>query len=438
MRVKKIQSDKGWNAAFTSKVALCFQKLRAYSRCDPDHNSFVTLRLMKSHLQKWFLLLFASGCSAYSAAQTTIDTQLLGLASQTDVSAFLSNPAALHSTSSRYRCTLNSAGGGYFNDKQRLLDDFEDAEEEGERLRRLSSERLLFPSDFERQIAIFERMDGKLFTLSGGNITAVSLPVEALDLTLVSSVVSRLATAFHYDPEDANRLRTAPVLGIVSPPDLESRIIIQGIAVSDIGINLSHKWERFSDTRVGITLKYQGVRLLDKAIEIDDYEEITLDEFERSVETDHHINADVGIFKQWTRYWYSSLVVKSLNSKAYTSKAGNEYRQHPGVYVGLAYTGDRSLASLDWDIVPSQRRFGLLDDEQRVRLSGQYRLNHRWHVSGGVEAIVEGRDNDSLSLGAGYHWDSGAAVNMALIYAGPREFGGSIQVRFPFWKRDRE
>lgn len=424
------------------KIAICYQKLLACSlftgRLAPDHSILAFMRLLKSCLQKWTLLLMAGACSAYSAAQTTIDTQLLGLASQTDVSAFLSNPAALHATSPRYRFTLNSAGGGYFNDKQRLLDDFEDAEEEGERLRRLSSERLLFPSDFERQIAIFERMDGKLFTLSGGNITAVSLPVEALDLTLVSSVVSRLATAFRYDPEDANRLRTAPVLGIVSPPDLESRIIIQGIAVSDIGINLSHKWERFSDTRVGITLKYQGVRLLDKAIEIDDYEEITLDEFERSVETDHHINADVGIFKQWTRYWYSSLVVKSLNSKAYTSKSGNEYRQHPGVYVGLAYTGDRSLASLDWDIVPSQRRFGLLDDEQRVRLSGQYRLNHRWHVSGGVEAIVEGRDNDSLSLGAGYHWDSGAAVNMALIYAGPREFGGSIQVRFPFWKRDSE
>ncbi|MBB3046973.1 hypothetical protein FHR99_001209 [Litorivivens lipolytica] len=380
--------------------------------------------------------LFTALWTGAAMAQTTLDTQLLGLASQTDVSSFLSNPAAVHASSPRYRFVLNSAGGGYFNDQQRLLDDFEDAEEEGERLERLSQERLLFPTDFERQIAIFERMDGKLFTLSGGNISAVSLPVERLDLTLVSSVVSRLATAFRYDPEDANRLRTAPILGIAQRPDLESRIIIQGIAISDIGINLSHNWERFENTRVGITLKYQGVRLLDKAIEIDDYEEITLDEFERNIETEHHINADVGIYKQWTRYWYSSLVVKSLNSKSYTSKAGTEYRQHPGVAVGLAYTGDRSLGSLDWDIVPSQRRYGLLDDEQRVRLSGQYRLNRRWHLSAGVEAIIEGRDSDSLSLGAGYHWENGAAINMALIYADEREFGGSIQVRFPFWKRD--
>ncbi len=372
--------------------------------------------------------------AAFAQVTGVIDTELLGLASQTDIAAFLSNPATLHAGSERYQYNLNTATGSYFNDKQELLDDFDDAEAEGERLQALSQERLLFPSDFEQQIAIFERMDGKLFTLAGGNVTAVSLPVKGIETTLVTSVVSRLATAFDYKQEDANTLRTAPIFGIIAPPDLKSRILIHGIAVSDIGINLSHQFEYFSGIRAGLTLKYQGVRLLERAIEIDDYEEITLDEFERGLKTDHHFNADIGLYKSWKR-WHSSLAIKSLNSKTFTGQNGSKYQQNPGVYLGVGYQGESLIGALDWDVVPSQRRFGLLDDEQRVRLSGQYRLNRRWHLSGGLSFIMEGRDNDALSLGAGYHWESGAAVNGALVYAGPNELGGAIQIRFPFWKK---
>ncbi len=371
-----------------------------------------------------------------NADTTILDTELLGLASQTDASALLANPATLHLTNDRYRYSLNSAAGGYFNDKRRLLDDFEDAEEEGDRLEALSQQRLLFPSDFDRQIAIFERMDGKLFTLAGGNVAAVSLPIDAVETTLVTSVVSRLATAFYYDPNDAQELRTAPILGIVERPDLESRIIIQGVAVSDIGLNFSKHLPDFYDLRVGVTVKYQGIRLLEKAIEIDEYEEITLDEFRDALDTNHQLNADIGVYKSWQR-WHGSFVIKSLHGRTYRSDSGIEYQQRPGVLMGLAWQGDRTIAALDWDAVPSQRRFGLLDDEQRVRLSGQYRINDRWNVSAGGIAIIEGRDNDALSLGAGYHWPSGAAVNGALIYAGPDELGGSIQIRFPFWKRDK-
>lgn len=385
---------------------------------------------------KIFALLCTLGIqqSVHAQSPEIIDTELLGLASQTDIAAFLSNPATLHADSDRYQYNLNTASGSYFNDKQQLLDDFDDAEAEGERLEALSQERLLFPSDFDRQIAIFERMDGKLFTLAGGNITAVSLPFEGIETTLVASVVSRLATAFDYNEEDATTLRTAPVLGIVSPPDLQSRIIIHGIAVSDIGINFSAPMQSLGGIRIGATLKYQGVRLLERAIEIDDYEEITLDEFEQGLKTRHNVNADIGIYKTWSR-WHSSLSIKSLNSKTYTGPHGSKYRQEPGVYFGLGYRGDRLISALDWDVVPSQRRFGLLDDEQRVRISGQYRLNKRWHLSGGLGFIIEGRDNDALTLGAGYHWESGAAVNGALIYAGPNELGGAIQIRFPFWKK---
>ena len=375
-------------------------------------------------------------CAVMSAAQaaTVIDTELSGLASQTDIASVLSNPATIHASSERYLYNLNTAGGTYFNDKAQLLDDFEDAEKEGERLQALSEQRLLFPSDFERQIAIFERMDGKLFTLAGGNISAVALPFEGVDTTLVTSVVSRLATSFDYREEDATTLRTAPILGILAPPDLKSRIIIHGIAVSDVGVNFSSDFAYFGGIRGGVTLKYQGVRLLERAIEIDDYEEITLDEFKRGLKTEHNLNADIGVYKAWSR-WHSSLTLKSLNSKNYTGPGGSKYQQNPGVLLSLGYSGARVIGTLDWDVVPSQRRFGLLDDEQRVRLSGQYRLNRRWHLSGGLGFIIEGRDNDAVTLGAGYHWESGAAVNAALIYAGPNELGGAVQVRFPFWKK---
>lgn len=298
---------------------------------------------------------------------------------KTNMASILSNPASLHVGSKRYRYNLNTATGTYFNDKSRLLDDFDDAEEEGERLNALSQQRLLFPSDFDRQIAIFERMDGKLFTLSGGSINAVALPIDGVDTTIITSVVSRLATAFDYQPEDATTLRTAPILGVVTPPDLKSRIIIHGIAVSDIGVNFSRDMQWLGGIRAGITLKYQGVRLLERAIEIDEYDEITLDEFKRGLSTEHNLNADIGIYKSWSR-WHSSLAITSLNGKTYTGPSGSQYRQNPGVLAGLSYKSERAVAALDWDVVPSQRRFGLLDDEQRVRLSGQYRLNRRWHL----------------------------------------------------------
>ncbi|WP_372758878.1 hypothetical protein, partial [Litorivivens sp.] len=110
-----------------------------------------TFHLFSRWRKKSLAIVLASFAQSLYAQQTIVDTELLGLASQTDASSFIANPATMHLKNERYRYSLNSATGGYFNDKNGLLDDFEDAEEEGERIRELSNERLLFPSDFERQ-----------------------------------------------------------------------------------------------------------------------------------------------------------------------------------------------------------------------------------------------------------------------------------------------
>ena len=276
-------------------------------------------------------------------------------------------------------------------------------------------------------------MDGKLLTLSGGGTLAASLPIDAVETTLVASAVGRIATAFDYVEEDANRLRTAPILGVVAPPDLESKIIIQGIAISDIGLNFSHSFGSLDDLRLGFTLKYQGVRLLERAIEIDEYEDISLSEFRRGLDINHHVNADLGVHKRWHN-WHASVAVKSLRSKKFRAGNGLTYQLRPGVQLDLAYSADWGLAAINWDVAPSQRRFGLLDDEQRFRIGGQYRLNRRWHLSGGLQFVIEGRDDDAVNLGAGYTLGNGATINGALLYAGPREVGGAVQLRFPFWR----
>lgn len=384
------------------------------------------------------LLLLVLGSPAVFAEDPLdnhINTDLLNLASQTDAAAFLGNPATVYIQSARHDYVINSAIGSYFNDKDELIDDFDAAEEEGERLEALSRERLLLPSDFERQIAIFERMDGKILTLSGGGTVAASLPIEAVETTLVASAVGRIATSFDYAEEDADRLRTAPILGVVAPPDLESKVIIHGIAISDIGLNFSHSFSRFDDLRLGFTLKYQGVRLLERAIEIDEYEDISLSEFRRGLDINHHINADLGVYKRWQN-WHASLAIKSLRSKKFRGTNGLTYQQRPGAQLDLAYSADWGLAAINWDVVPSQRRFGLLEDEQRFRIGGQYQLNRRWHLSGGLQFVIEGRDSDAVTLGAGYTLGNGATINGALLYAGPREVGGAVQFRFPFWRNN--
>lgn len=350
-------------------------------------------------------------------------------ASQTGVSELWQNPAHIPSNDSDEPVWIGIGNGGYFNDREQLLDAFDELQAESRRLERTSSQRPLLPSDVEPLIAALQAVDGRILTGSGGASLALSLPTTVLDLVLFSSASGRMATTFDYDPEDANTLRSATLIGAFTATDLESRIIVTGVITTDIGITAAKTVPEFYGARLGVTLKHQVISLFDRSIEIDDYEEGDLRDRHRNISTDRFTNIDLGISKQWQR-WSAGVAVANLIQEDARSPTGRKYYQQAGVRVDLAYQAERWSVAMSWDPAPTQQGFGFLEDERRLSTQFEWQWSEDLSLNAGFHKVVEGRDNDAVSVGGAWRISKRWSTQMAYLYAGAREQGGAFQIDY--------
>lgn len=350
-------------------------------------------------------------------------------ASQTGVSKLWQNPAHIPSNDSDEPVWIGVGNGGYFNDRNQLLDAFDELQAESRRLEETSSQRPLLPSDVEPLIAALQAVDGRILTGSGGASFALSLPLTVLDLVLFSSASGRMATTFDYDPEDANTLRSATLIGAFTATDLESRIIATGVITTDIGVTAAKTVPEFYGARLGVTLKHQVISLFDRSIEIDEYEEGDLRDRHRNISTDRFTNIDVGVSKQWQR-WSAGIAVANLIQEDARSPTGRKYHQQAGVRVDVGYQADRWAVSMSWDPIATQQGFGFLEDERRVSTQFQWQWSPDLSLNAGFHKVVEGRDDDAISLGAGWQISKRWSTKLAYLYAGAREQGGAFQIDY--------
>jgi hypothetical protein len=94
--------------------------------------------------------------------------------------------------------------------------------------------------------------------------------------------------------------------------------------------------------------------------------------------------------------------------------------------VGTAITKDKTMLLLELDATTAQNSFGLLKDEQRVRLAAAYQAHDRFGLGAGYQHVVTGRDDHALSFGANWQALNWLKLQSAFIYSGTREVGAGI------------
>ena len=356
--------------------------------------------------------------------------QSIEMASQTGMAGMWRGPSNVPEYKADRPWSVYIGGGVYLNDSNNLIDAFLEVSEASEELEQSASSNPLgfVTADVEPLIATLEELDGKVLTTSSSAVQAIPIqPIAGYELAIVNSISLRVAASFDYEPEEADRLRLA-MISAGSPTDnLESEILATGVIVADTGLNIARDYHGlFGTSRVGITLKYQSIRLFERGVQLDDYEEEKLVDRHRDIKKHELINADIGLSHYWRKGVQTHVTINNINGRNYSGDRGGRYHHSPGVKVGTAYTKDKTMMMIEADATSTQSAFGLLRDEQRIRLAGAYQLNDQFGLGAGYQHVMEGRDDHAITLGANWQAFSWLKLQSGLIYSGTREIGGGL------------
>ena len=301
-------------------------------------------------------------------------SQSIEMASQTGMAGMWRGPSNVPEYKADRPWSVYIGGGFYLNDSENLIDAFLEVSEASEELEQNASSNPLgfVTADVEPLIATLEALDGKVLTTASSVAQAIPIqPIAGYELAIVNSLSLRVAASFNYEPDDADRLRLATISAGFAADDLESEILATGVIVADTGLNIARDFHGlFGTSRIGLTLKYQAIRLFERGVQLDDYEEEKLVDRHRDIKKHELINADIGLSHYWRKGVQTHITVNNINGRSYTGDRGGRYHHRPGVKVGTAYTKDNIMMMIEADATSTQNAFGLLRDEQCVRLAG--------------------------------------------------------------------
>ena len=382
-------------------------------------------------------LLSASVSADDNIAPEKRRTALYSMASQTGLSGLWSSPANTPRYNPERPLALYIGGGFYFNDSENLIDAFLELQEAGEAVEASArSNPIGFVTvDVEPTIAAMEALDGKVLTIAAGSAQAIPLPpFRGYEFALLNSFSMRTASSFNYDEGDAQRLRESTRTAGFSASDLESEILATGVIIADSGLNVARDFfHDYGQTRIGTTIKLQSINFFERGVDIDDYEEEKLVDRERDIKRHTLVNADIGLSQYWKKNIQTHITVTNVNARTYRGERGSRYHHRPGLKVGTGWIGGRNTLLMEVDATSSQNGFGLLRDEQRVRLAGGHKINDKLGVNGAYQHVMQGRDDHAVSVGANWQPWQWLKLNSSFVYAGSREkgVGLSAELRFP-------
>lgn len=223
--------------------------------------------------------------------------------------------------------------------------------------------------------------------------------------------------------------------------DLESKVTVLGVVVSEIGLSLSREFNVLgTDVSFGITPKAMQVFIFDYEANADtaDSEDFNGEDYLAEY---NDFNMDFGVAMDHKNGWRSGLVIRNLISKEYDAtnydedsdedvKTGNSIKLEPQVRAGVSYTNDWSTYAFDLDLTENAA-VGIADDNsQYAGLGAEFDLFDTLQLRLGYRADLVNSERSTTSVGIGLspfgiHLDVAAAVN-------DNEVGGSLQFGFRF------
>jgi hypothetical protein len=282
--------------------------------------------------------------------------------------------------------------------------------------------------------ASLEEIDNLTAAVEAGASALISIPNQYVSASLFINSNVAVGVTANYDENDIVRLQNS--LGSEFDTDeLKTAIYAQGIAISEVGINLSHQFKLLNqDITVGIAPKYQMINSISYLVNVSSFDEDDFDSDEYTIE-DENFNLDVGIRTSFDQ-WHFGATIKNLLKNDYEKKVpyadvDNTVTIEPLMAIGAGFKNDWLQASIDLDIngvedhISNENlqylRAGLeLDAYQWAQL----RLGYRYDL----------KDNNGNFLTAGLGISPGDIINLdvALTVSEEDEVGGAIQLGFSF------
>lgn len=267
------------------------------------------------------------------------------------------------------------------------------------------------------------------------------------DQDTIDEYVSTLATLAEdienngdIDPNDYTNIYD-PAAGEFITPDFLSSIALVGIAISEVGVALSHEFE-FGDHAIafGVTPKLVRVdsALIDIiAIEEDDEGNLSSglddfnDKFDDAKADDTNVNIDVGVAYQLDQFMFGA-TIRNLIPQDYDLE--NEfipdltYEVDPHARAGAAWSNDWIIVAADLDLTEQESLIPDINlDTRFLSVGAEFEFWDTLFLRAGYRDNLGSAELDTLSVGLGL--DFGLMIDFAmLISEDSDEAGFSAQI----------
>jgi hypothetical protein len=375
----------------------------------------------------------------------------VGITTATARNASFLNPAALAATKEDEDFAFNVTAAVRAADPDKLIDDIDSLETTGDALTNAYNAFNLASNDLAKQaqagqlsnaLAAFKsdlsKVNNKAFDASAFAGTILAIPSKKFGIALHAGVQADFGAKLSYrdsaffdllSPQlaacsiaatecvdtDPNNVTVQTLLNsktVNGELQLDSRLELRGIAVSEVGLSLARRFEEYGGIDIGLTPKMQKVKTFNQSISAQNAE-IDLD---RNTLEASKFNLDVGVTKSYGDRYKAGLVITNLINNDYDLAGSTEkIRLERQVRLGVSHHTDWTVVGLDADLTKKKGLNGFSQDSQFVGLGAeldvwllQLRVGYRHDLSGNYDGMA------SVGLGLnlfGLHLDLGAAGN---------------------------
>ncbi len=274
-------------------------------------------------------------------------------------------------------------------------------------------------------------IDNKPIEGWAGAALVAGMPGETLGWAVVVSGLAAGGGRVIVDPNDANYLiqtsldATSGTIGDFDVNQVGSQVEGRGIAITEIGLSLAHKFDAFGGLQLGVTPKMLQVTTFDYMVNAAT-EDFNTDE---GTKDDSAFTVDVGVLKELPLGFRVGAVVKNAISNEFDTALGNTIEIKPQVRAGIGYQGDWFVVTADMDLAENDPIGGFDQPTQYLAIGGEFdatfaqlRVGYRNNMA------AEGDAEDTvytagIGFWLGFHLDIGVAWN-------DDEVSGALQTGF--------
>ncbi len=251
-------------------------------------------------------------------------------------------------------------------------------------------------NDSAQYAPLLTRMEGKELAFDYFASMAATLRDPAGNTRVYLSSYSLTTARMNIDPAD----KTTGTAG-----SFASTANVQGVSLFEIGmayadvIDLGERDSILTSGRllVGFSPKVIVGKAHDETYNI---EEADLSGFYGEGKTSNKLNLDLGVAKEWGRFWTLGLTAKNLIPQTFRTESGKEYKLGGQLRLGGARHGRFYTAAFDVDVIPNSA-LSTIPRSQQLSLGLEFEIGRTLRLRGGYGVDLFGNLPDNYSVGLG-------------------------------------